>query len=416
MIEYIESLLPAHSILPGIVRSLIILILTGIIYLLSRLALKIVHKIIIKSRITWDDFMIKRKVISSLVPLPGLIFIYQFTDDFKHSGPIIAKLVATFVVFVVMLFIGRLTEAFNDIYQSWEISRGKSIKGFIQVFMIIIYILGSLIVVSIFINTNPLVLISGLGAMTAVLMLIFKDTILSFVASVRITTSDIIQIGDWLEVPKFGADGDVVDISLYNVQIQNWDKTITNIPTYKLIDDSFKNWRGMQESGGRRIMRKIIIDISSVRFCDAEMIAKYEKINLLKDYIDRKKRELATYNEENEIDDSVVANGRRMTNLGTFRAYISNYLMVHPFVHKELTFLIRQLEPEREGVPIQIYVFVNQTGWVKYEDVQSNIFDHLLSVVSEFGLRIYQTPSSYSYERLAESLKTLPEKQTNEDS
>ncbi len=405
MIEYLESLIPADALLPSVARALIIIVLAGVIYLLSRIAMKITHKIIIKSKITWDDYMIKRNVISSLVPLPALLFLYQFTNYFEHSGAILAKFVSALVIVVLLIFFGNLLNAMNDIYKTLEISRGKSIKGFIQVFMIILYILGFLIIVSIFINTNPLVLISGLGAMTAVLMLIFKDTILSFVASVRITTSDIIQIGDWLEVPKFGADGDVIDISLYNVQIQNWDKTITNIPTYKLIDDSFKNWRGMQEAGGRRIMRKILLDISSVKFCDDEMIAKFEEINYLKDYITQKKKELLDYNTKHNIDNSVVVNGRRMTNLGTFRAYIASYLKHHPYVHKDLIFLIRQLEPEKDGIPIQIYVFVNQTAWVKYEDIQSDIFDHLLAVVPEFGLRVFQNPSSYNFEKIAENLK-----------
>lgn len=411
MIEYIESLLPAHTIVPELARSIIILVLAGIIYLLSRLAMKIVHKIIIKSKVTWDDFMIRRKVIKSLVPLPALFFIAEYTEYFKYSGAILDKLASSLIIIVVLIFFGNLLEALNDIYKTLPISRGKSIKGFIQVFMIVLYILGALIMVSIFIDTNPLVLISGLGAMTAVLMLIFKDTILSFVASVRISTSDIIQIGDWLEVPKFEADGDVIDISLYNVQIQNWDKTITNIPTYKLIDDSFKNWRGMQEAGGRRIMRKIILDISTIKFCNDEMIAKYEKINHLKDYIAKKKQELIEYNKTNKIDDSVLVNGRRMTNLGTFRAYISSYLKSHPYVHKDLIFLIRQLEPEKDGVPIQIYVFINQTAWVKYEEIQSDIFDHLLAVVPEFGLRVFQNPSSYNFERIAKSLDVNKEKE-----
>lgn len=409
MIEFIESLLPTHSILPGVVRSMIITVLAGIIYLLSRLTMKIVHKIIIKSKITWDDYMINRKVVKSLVPLPALLFLYEYSNYFTYTGTVLSKIFATLVIAVLLSFFNNLLNALNDIYKTLEISKGKSIKGFIQVFMIVLYILGFLIVISIFINTNPLVLISGLGAMTAVLMLIFKDTILSFVASVRITTSDIIQIGDWLEVPKFEADGDVIDISLYNIQIQNWDKTITNIPTYKLIDDSFKNWRGMQEAGGRRIMRKIIIDISSVKFCNDEMISKYEKILYLKDYIAKKKQELADYNEKNKIDDSVLVNGRRMTNLGTFRAYISSYLKHHPYVHKDLIFLIRQLEADKDGVPIQIYVFVNQTAWVKYEDIQSDIFDHLLAVVPEFGLRVFQNPSSYNFEKIAQSLKTSQE-------
>jgi len=412
MLEYIESFLPENLLIPEILRIIIILVIAGVIYLLSKLAVKIAHKIIIKSKITWDDYMIEKKVFSCLETLPSLLFINQYTDYLEHSGVILGKIVSSLIIIVLLKFINNLLKALNDVYQTLDISKGKSIKGFIQVFMIFLYIMGILIIVSIFINTNPLVLISGLGAMTAVLLLIFKDTILSFVASVRITTSDIIHIGDWLEVPKFGADGDVIDISLYNVAIQNWDKTITNIPTYKLIDDSFKNWRGMQEAGGRRIMRKIVLDISSIKLCDAEMIAKFEKIHYLKNYISEKKKELAEYNKMNQIDDSVVVNGRRLTNLGTFRAYIVNYLKDHPYVHKDLTFLIRQLEPEEDGVPIQIYVFVNQTAWVKYESVQSDIFDHLLAVVPEFGLRVFQNPSSYNFEKIAESIDKLQEKKS----
>lgn len=407
MIEYIEGLLPATSLVPGVLRTLIIFLIAGIIYIVSRVALKLIHKLIIKSKATWDDILIKRKVIVSLVYLPSLIFIYQSADGIGKSGGIVSKFIIVIVIFVILRFIGNLLEFANDIYSTMPIGKGKSIKGFTQILMIGLYIIGFVIAISIFVGINPWVLISGLGAMTAVLLLIFQDTILSFVASVRISTSDIIKIGDWLEVPKFGADGDVIDISLYNVSIQNWDKTITNIPSFKLINDSFKNWRGMQESGGRRIMRKITIDISSVRFLDNEMIAKFEKIHYLKDYIASKKKELADHNKKHNIDDSVVVNGRRMTNLGTFRAYITAYLKQHPSVHKELTFLIRQLESDRVGVPIQIYVFTNTVVWAEYEGIQADIFDHLFAVAPEFGLRIFQDPSNYNYEKISNSLDNL---------
>lgn len=407
MIEYIEGLLPANSLVPGLLRALIIFLIAGVIYIISRLVLKLIHKLIVRSKATWDDILIKRKVIVSLVYLPSLIFIYHSADAIGKSGGIVSKFIIVVILFVILRFIGNLLEFANDIYSSMPIGKGKSIKGFTQILMIGLYIIGLVIAISIFVGTNPWVLISGLGAMTAVLLLIFQDTILSFVASVRISTSDIIKIGDWLEVPKFGADGDVIDISLYNVSIQNWDKTITNIPSFKLINDSFKNWRGMQESGGRRIMRKITIDISSVRFLDDEMIAKFEKIHYLKDYIARKKKELAEHNKRHNIDDSVVVNGRRMTNLGTFRAYITAYLKQHPSVHKELTFLIRQLESDRVGVPIQIYVFTNTVVWAEYEGIQADIFDHLFAVAPEFGLRVFQDPSNYNYERIANSLDNL---------
>lgn len=407
MIEYIEGLLPANSLVPGVLRALIIFLIAALIYIISRLALKLIHKVIIKSKATWDDILIKRKVIASLVHLPSLIFIYQSADAIGKTGGIVSKFIIVIVIFVILRFIGNLLEFANDIYSTMPIGKGKSIKGFTQILMIGLYIIGFVIAISIFVGTNPWVLISGLGAMTAVLLLIFQDTILSFVASVRISTSDIIKIGDWLEVPKFGADGDVIDISLYNVSIQNWDKTITNIPSFKLINDSFKNWRGMQESGGRRIMRKITIDISSVRFLDDEMVTKFEKIHYLKDYIASKKKELADHNKKHNIDDSVVVNGRRMTNLGTFRAYITAYLKQHPSVHKELTFLIRQLESDRVGVPIQIYVFTNTVVWAEYEGIQADIFDHLFAVAPEFGLRIFQDPSNYNYEKISNSLDNL---------
>ncbi|MFA7056944.1 MAG: mechanosensitive ion channel family protein [Candidatus Cloacimonadales bacterium] len=407
MIEYIAGLLPENSLVPGMLRAIIILVIAGVICMISKLVLKLVHKLIVKSKATWDDYLIKRKVLASLVPLPGLIFIYQSASALEKSGTLIGKLVAVVIIFVILRFLGNLMDFFSDIYNTMEIAEGKSIKGFTQILMIILYIIGFIVAVSIFINTNPWVLISGLGAMTAVLLLIFQDTILSFVASVRISTSDIIRIGDWLEVPKFGADGDVIDISLYNVSIQNWDKTITNIPSFKLINDSFKNWRGMQESGGRRIKRTIIIDISSVKFLDDEMIAKFEKIHYLKDYILSKQEELAEYNEVNNIDDSVIVNGRRMTNLGTFRAYITSYLRHHPKVHKELTFLIRQLQSDKVGVPIEIYVFTNDTAWVNYEGIQADIFDHLFAVAPEFGLRVFQDPSNYNYERISNSLDNI---------
>jgi miniconductance mechanosensitive channel len=301
----------------------------------------------------------------------------------------------------MLRFVTNLFNALNDIYKTLPIAKNKPIKGFIQIILILLYIVALLIIVSIFTETNPWVIISGLGAMTAILILVFQETILSFVASIRITSSGIIQIGDWLEVPKFGADGEVIDIALHNIQIQNWDKTITNIPTHKLMADSFKNWQGMVQSGGRRIMRNILIDINSIKFCDNEMIDKFSKIDYLKEYIKLKQAELNEYNLKNNIDDSIKVNGRRLTNIGMFRAYILNYLNNHPYINKDLILLIRHLSPDSNGLPIQIYVFSNQTAWVKYEEVQADIFDHLLAVVNEFDLRVFQNPSGSDFKKLS---------------
>jgi miniconductance mechanosensitive channel len=241
---------------------------------------------------------------------------------------------------------------------------------------------------------------SGLGAMTAVLLLIFKDTILSFIASLQITFNDLFRIGDWLEIPDFGADGDVIDIALHTVQIQNWDKTISVIPTHKLIDGTFKNWRGMQESGGRRIKRSVLIDISSIKFCDEEMIKKYKKYQILRNYVEQKEKEIEQYNQEYNIDTSELINGRRMTNIGTFRAYVEEYLKRNTNINKDLTFLVRQLAPGHQGLPIEIYVFTNDTRWAFYEKIQADIFDHILAIVPEFDLRIFQAPTGYNLESI----------------
>ena len=237
--------------------------------------------------------------------------------------------------------------------------------------------------------------------MTAVLLLIFRDTILSFIASLQITSNDLVRVGDWIEVPKFGADGDVIDIALHTVKIQNWDKTITVIPTHKLIDETFKNWRGMAQSGGRRIKRSILIDIESIRICDDALVERLKKIHLITDYVQDKLQELDEYNAEQQIDTSSPVNGRRMTNIGTFRAYVVAYLRHHKRIHQQMTFLVRQLPPGPTGLPLEIYVFTNDTAWAKYEAIQADIFDHILAVVPEFDLRVFQSPTGRDFSNLS---------------
>ena len=239
-----------------------------------------------------------------------------------------------------------------------------------------------------------------MGALTAVILLIFRDTILSFVASIQISSYDLVKIGDWIEVPKFGADGDVIDISLNVIKVQNFDKTITVIPTYKLIEDSFKNWRGMTLSGGRRIKRAVYIDQSTIKFCTEEMLTRFEKFHLIKDYINQKMEEVKKYNFDKGIDNSELVNGRRLTNVGTFRAYLKQYLMQREDINKNLTFLIRQLPPGPEGLPIEIYVFANNIVWSIYEDIQSDIFDHVLAVVPQFELKIFQNPTGSDFKKI----------------
>jgi miniconductance mechanosensitive channel len=248
--------------------------------------------------------------------------------------------------------------------------------------------------------------LSGLGALTAVLLLVFKDTILGFVAGIQLSANKMVAVGDWIEMPKYGADGDVIDVALTTVKVQNFDKTITTIPAYALISDSFKNWRGMFQSGGRRIKRAVHIDMQTVMFCNEEMLARFAKIQYISEYIQRKKEELEKHNAKHQVDNSNLVNGRRMTNVGTFRAYVTEYLKNHPKIHRELTFLVRQLAPGESGLPIEIYVFTNDTEWAHYEAIQADIFDHILAVLPEFDLRVFQNPSGMDFHALQNAAKS----------
>lgn len=296
-----------------------------------------------------------------------------------------------------------LIDSITKSYSSLAMAKNKPIKGMMQVLSMIIYLASFILIISVIINKSPWVFLSGLGAMTAILMLVFKDTILSFVAGIQITTNDFIRVGDWIEAPQFGADGDVVDIALHAVKVQNWDKTVTIIPTHKFLENSYKNWRGMQESGGRRIKRSIFIDMDTVRFLSDEEIEKFKTFHLLSDYIQKKQGELSTVNQELYIKNSSLVNMRRLTNLGTFRAYIQSYLKSSARLHPTMTQMVRQLAPTPEGLPLEIYTFTNTIVWTEYEGIQSDIFDHILAIAPEFGLRVFQSPSSASFASLKNS-------------
>ena len=262
------------------------------------------------------------------------------------------------------------------------------------------YFLAGIFVISILLNKTPVYLLSGVGALAAVLMLVFRDSILGFVAGIQLAANRMVSVGDWIEMPKYGADGDVLEVALTTVKVQNWDKTITTIPTYALISESFKNWRGMSESGGRRIKRAVNIDMSSIRFSDEEMLGRYEKIQYISEYIESKKHELEAFNQSENVDNASLANGRRMTNIGTFRAYVVAYLGNHPMINSDMTFLVRQLQPGQYGLPIEIYVFCSDKDWANYEAIQADIFDHILAVMPEFDLRVYQNPTGADFRML----------------
>tara|TARA_Y100000589_G_scaffold141729_1_gene135282 strand:- start:879 stop:1697 length:819 start_codon:yes stop_codon:yes gene_type:complete len=267
-----------------------------------------------------------------------------------------------------------------------------------QLMRLIVYILGGIYIISVLVDKSPMGIFSALGAMSVVLMLVFKDTILGFVGSIQIAANDMVKVGDWVEFPKFGADGDVIEIKLQTVKVQNWDKTITTIPTYSFVSDAFKNWRGMSESGGRRIKRSINIDMNSVKFCDKKLQEKLSKIQLLKEYFEQKEIEIKEYNIEKNAAHS--ANIRQLTNLGSFRVYLEKYLDQNNKISKKMTFLVRQLAPNEKGLPIEIYVFSSEQRWAHYEAIQADIFDHIIAILPEFELNIFQIPSGKDFKQI----------------
>jgi miniconductance mechanosensitive channel len=305
------------------------------------------------------------------------------------------------LIVLVVLALDTLLNAFFLIYNESERAKTVPIKGFLQVAKIVLYLVATILIIATVLGKSPLYLLSGLGALTAVLMLIFRDAILGFVAGIQLTTNKMVAIGDWLEMPSHGADGDVIDIALTTVKVQNWDKTITTIPTYALISQSFRNWRGMSESGGRRIKRAVNIDLTTIKFCDREMLGRFAKIQYIQEYLERKKREIEEHNASLKADASCLVNGRHLTNVGTFRAYVDAYLRHHPMVNQDMTFLVRQLHPTDTGLPIEIYVFCKDKAWANYEAVQADIFDHIFAVVPEFDLRVFQNPAGTDFRALA---------------
>ena len=401
MIEYLSPYLPQNPLL----HSLAIL---GVLAVISLLAFYITEKMILtlltrmfrKTSTDLDDILANHNVFNRLAYLvPALIF-YNFAYAAPQFTVIVQRASMSLMALSGLLVINAFLSALSDMYEKTKYSERMHIKSYIQITKLIVNLLGAVVIVAVLIGKNPAWLLSGLGAMTAVLLLIFKDTILSLVASIQISSNDLFKVGDWIEAPQFGADGDVIDIALHAVKIQNWDKTISIIPTHKLIDSAFRNWRGMSESGGRRIKRSLFIDMNSIQLCTEELLEKFTHFELLKDYIEQKTKEVADHNTSNSINTAELINGRRLTNVGTFRAYIEAYLRNNSKIHPEMTFLIRQLEPTARGLPIQIYVFTNDTDWVRYEGIQADIFDHLLAIIPEFRLKVFQSPTGKDFGKL----------------
>jgi miniconductance mechanosensitive channel len=378
-----------------------LLVLALVSYLaqwITRIALaKIVHQFVQKTKTQWDDFLVQRKVFSALAHLSSALIIY-YASGFSDSE-LVNKLLYGFsriyFIGIFTFFTIRIGNAGNDIYQTTPYAINRPIKGYIQLFQILIFCIAIIFVISVLIDKTPLYLLGGLGAIAAVLLLVFKDTILSLVASIQLSANKMLKPGDWIAMPSHNADGTVIDISLNTVKVQNWDKTITTIPTYALVSESFNNWIGMEESGGRRIKRSVNLDMRSVRFCDKATLEKLSHFYLLKDYLEEREKEIKAFNKNLKIEDGDVYNGRRQTNLGIFRRYLENYLRQHPMIHQELTFLVRHLQPSEKGLPLEFYVFSKDQNWAKYEAIQADIMDHILAILPEFGLRVFQNPSGY---------------------
>ena len=372
---------------------LIVFIISMISYVITRYGIvKLILRLFEKTSNKIDDVLIQTGFLNRVSYAVPLIIIYNLIDTVLGEHIIINRILLSLLAIVFVSCLNSLLNALNDIYNQSKYSTSVNIKSYFQVLKLFVNLFSVVVIISVLSGKSPFYLLSGIGALTAVLMLVFKDTILSFVSSIQISSNDLFKIGDWVEAPQFGADGDVIDIALHTVKIQNWDKTISIIPTHKLIDSSFKNWRGMSDSGGRRIKRSIYIDMNSVKFCNNQMLDNYKSITLIKDYIESKISDIGEHNASQNISASHI-NGRALTNIGTFRAYIKAYLKNNINIHKDMTFLVRQLSPTEKGLPIEIYVFSNNTNWIEYEEIQSDIFDHLIASSSEFGLKIFQYPT-----------------------
>ncbi len=376
-----------------------LLVISFLVFFIVRLILKkIVGNWIRRTKFKYDDYFLGKKlenriaVLTAVYVIQGLL--YSVAPDLYMLDRFIYTLARIFEITTFTGIIISTIDSVSDIYNSFDVSKSKPMKGFMQVAKIFAVMICVLLVIGVLINKDMKDLFIGLGTLSAVLMLVFKDPILGFVGGIQLTSNDMVRIGDW--IVKGDADGNVIEIGLTTVKVQNWDKTIATLPTYTLISDPFINWRGMTESGGRRIARSIIIDLDTIKFCTPEMLERYRKFQLITKYIDDKESEIEEFNKKNEIDTSTLVNGRRQTNIGVFREYLLEYLKQNPNLNHNLTLLVRQRDPTEFGVPLQIYCFSAKTDWISYETIQNDIFDHIYAVINQFDLNVYQRPSSYS--------------------
>jgi len=380
-------------------------------FLVKKFVVRIIHKLAKKTSVKYDDIFLKKKVIlyvTHLVPaaiihlLIHLVFDknVDYPFDYEYLLGIVDNMIILYVYVILWLVIFALVDAFYEIYKETAIAKRVDIKGFLQLVKVIISIFLIILIVSVIVDKSPGAILAAFGAVAVALIFVFKDTLLGFMAGIQIATNNMLKPGDWISMPDMNTDGTVLEIGLTTCKIQNWDKTISTVPTYALVSKSFANWRGMEESGGRRIKRSFFIDVSTIKFCDEEMIEKYKNFHLIKDYIKSKEYEIKEYNTEHELKSDNTVNSRRLTNIGTFRKYIEHYLKEHPKLNKNLTILVRQLQVTPEGLPMEIYVFSSDQRWVFYEGIQSDIFDHVFSIIHEFELKLYQNPTGQDFNKV----------------
>jgi miniconductance mechanosensitive channel len=383
---------------------LIIFSLTILTWFISRKILRsFFYKVSKNTKSKFDDFLLKNKVPSIIACFPPILLLFFSLDDILSKYPtgldFIQILLEVFGALITIIFVKRLLNSIKDYLKTLSNFSDKPIDSYIQVIMIFIWFFGIMVIFSIISGKDVGTFLATLGALSAVILLIFKDTILGFVASIQVTVNDIVRIGDWITMKSYHADGDVIEINLSTVKVQNFDKTITSIPTYKLVSDSFINWRGMSESGGRRIKRSILIKVSSIKFLNDEKLTKLKEIERISSYITQRKEDIEKDNKDKGVNKKLLLNGRNMTNIGLFRRYALAYLKDHPQISQDLTVMVRQLAPSPEGVPLEIYVFVIDKVWISYEKIMSDIFDHLLAAIPTFDLECFEYTSEKSFRK-----------------
>lgn len=402
------NFLEMYARLVAVLLTFLAILLVAIIvhWITKKITIKVIHRLVENTKTDWDDYLLKHKVFQSMSHLASALVFYYSTNfsEILEVTSFLGTLTNIYFVIIFVKVISGALKAANDIYLTTPYSASRSIKGYIQLVMIMVYFIAIIFIIAFVFKKSPLVLLTGLTAFAAVLLLVFKDTILGLVASIQLSANNMLKPGDWIEVPKHNANGSVIDISLTTVKVQNGDKTISTIPTYSLVADSFLNWSGMEESDGRRIKRSINIDMKSVRFCDTEMLDKFKKFRLISNYVVEKQKEISEYNKNLGIENDLIPNGRKQTNLGIFRKYLEEYLKNNPKINQNMSLLVRHLQPAESGLPIEIYVFSKVKELNEYESIQADIFDHVLAIIPEFELRVFQAPSGNDIADLSEKL------------